>query len=284
MKKHFLEINTTTGAVRVNGSALPAEGLTVVHGDVILLAAAFTESIPESISGAIAETAVDFTEGGAPLGLRFTCDDSRAEAATLLTFQDAYNSGIWAEENLQSGRVSWLVDFGAAAVTSALGSEESISVWGEFALLTAANYPQTLVQFRITVLAQIDNGAVGSPPPSSPTNQTAADALTDYSVIPTVSDVAATGPVTSANGRRIYMVDTSAGAVNLTLPALSGIDAAYRPDFVLAVAGNTLTITPAGADTINGAASMTINTQYGRAALIPDATNTNWIAPTEANP
>lgn len=284
MKKHYLEVNTTTGAVRLNGGALPAEGLAVVHGDTIQLAVSFVESIPESISGVIAETAVDLTEGGAPLGLRFTCDAARTEAATLLTFQDAYNTGVWSAEDLATGRVSWLVDFGAAAVTSALSTEESIPVWGEFTLLSADNYPQTLVQFRITVYAQIDNGAVGSPPPSSPTNQTAADALTDYSLVPDETDIAVDTAVTSAARRRYYMVDTSSADVEVTLPALSGIDSAYRPVIVHAVDGNTITITPAGADTINGAATMTITSDTGFAALIPDATNTNWIAPIAMTP
>lgn len=285
MKKLFLTANITTGAVRLAGGlGLPAEGLRVMHGDVALLCVSFVETIPAAAGGTGAETAVDFTAGGAPQALRFTADAARTEAATLQTFQDDYNAGLWGSESLANGRVSWLVDFGASPITATLSTSESASIWGEFSLLTAAGYPQTLAQLKIAVYAQIDNGAVGSPPPSSPTYQTAADALTDYALNPSVTELAATGSLTGSARRHLYLLDTGGGAVELTLPALSGVSAAYRPTIILETAGNNLTLTPAGSDTINGGASMVIATQYAGVELIPDKTNTNWIAVTAATP
>lgn len=281
MRKIFLEVNVTTGTTKYNGGTLPAGGLPVVHGDVVLFAVQFQETIPESVGGTGAATALDLSAGGTPLGLRFTADDARTEAATLMTFQDAYNQGFWSLESLAAGRVSWLVDFGAAALTSELGSETSVQIQGEFTLLTAANYPQTLVQFPITAYAQIDNGATGSPPPSTPTYATAATISSTYALVPTTLAVSTTQTLSSVNRQANYL---ATGAITLTLPALSGIDDAYRPKIIKADSGTTLTVDTTGADTINGAASTTLATQYAALELIPDVTNTNWIVADYATP
>lgn len=286
MRKRYLEVNITTQEVRVDGAPLPSSGLKVVHGDTELLCVSFFESIPEDISGSTAESRVDLTEGGAPLGLRYTLDSARLEAATLLTFQDSYNQGLWSQESLADGRVSWLVDFGAAAVTSALGSEESITTpFSEFSFLGADNYPQTLVQFRTQVVAQLDSGAAGSPPPSSPTHQTAADALTDYALAPTRASVITTSQTLTTQKRQVtYPVDLSSGNVTLTIPAVSGVDDEWRPVIQIVATGNTLTVQRSSTDTLNAVTSFTGTSLFSEYRLIPDKTNSRYIIPDFATP
>lgn len=281
MKNLYLEVNVTAGTYKINGQQPPGGGLQIVHGDVVQFAVQFLEAIPESVGGTGALTAVDLTAGGSPNALRFTCDDARLEAATLLTQQTSYNQGTWSLEDLAAGRVSWVVDFGTAACTTEIGTSESASVYGEFSLLPANNYPQTLLQFPITLLAQIDDGASGSPPPSTPTYDTAATIASTYALDATTTAVSTTQTLTSADRQINYL---TSGAITLTLPALSGIDDGYRPHFFKTDSGTTLTIDTTGADTINGAASVTLDTQYGGFYLIPDVTGTNWIIPTWATP
>ena len=56
-----------------------------------------------------------------------------------------------------------------------------------------------------------------------------------------------------------YSVDTSGGAVVATLPARSGVAAGLTISFKLYNSTSTLTLTPAGADTIDGASSLVLS-------------------------
>ena len=56
-----------------------------------------------------------------------------------------------------------------------------------------------------------------------------------------------------------YSVDASGGAVVATLPARSGVTAGYTVTFKLYNSANTLTLTPAGSDLIDGASSLVLS-------------------------
>ncbi len=171
MKKVLLTIDTTRGGW-TDWAGSPFDGISVVNGDTVLFACRFTESLVST------PAALDLT--GA-LALRCTVKSARTSAATLWTFQDAYNGGHYpAGEVLASGYVTWLVSFSSAAITSALGTGESASGYLELTYLDASNYPQTLVQIPITIYQQEDDGAPGSPPPTSPTYLTAVEVAEDY--------------------------------------------------------------------------------------------------------
>lgn len=84
-------------------------------------------------------------------------------------------------------------------------------------------------------------------------------------------------------GRREYLVDTSGGSVELTLPAALACDNGAELIAVKTTAANTLTVTPASGDTVNGATgSITLTTQY--AAYHLQRITTGWLILTAATP
>lgn len=74
----------------------------------------------------------------------------------------------------------------------------------------------------------------------------------------------------------VVLLDASGGNVTLTLP--SAADARSRPLVAKRTdsSGNTVTIAAAGSDTIDGAASATLASQWASVVLLPDG-GTGWV-------
>lgn len=72
----------------------------------------------------------------------------------------------------------------------------------------------------------------------------------------------------------ILLVDTSGGAITATLPAASACQGRIY-SLKLVDATNALTITPAGSDTIDGAASLVVTGLYDAPMIQSDGTS-NW--------
>lgn len=75
--------------------------------------------------------------------------------------------------------------------------------------------------------------------------------------------------------RDVYLVDATAGAVTVTLPAVAGTDpSAGRAVTVIKSdsSANAVTIDADGAETINGAATLVLASQYDRARIASDGT------------
>lgn len=70
----------------------------------------------------------------------------------------------------------------------------------------------------------------------------------------------ASSPVTlvQADNGKLYSIDSSGGAISITLPTISGITTPYNVGLKLKTGGNTVTVNRAGSDTINGATSKTL--------------------------
>lgn len=82
-------------------------------------------------------------------------------------------------------------------------------------------------------------------------------------------------PVTIAqsdNGK-LYVIDSSAGAVAITLPTISGISLPFNVGFKLDTIGNDVTISRGGTDTIESGTSYIISGQNEYAKFIADDTN-----------
>jgi hypothetical protein len=73
----------------------------------------------------------------------------------------------------------------------------------------------------------------------------------------------------------IVLVDTTAGSVTLTLPAAATVRGQWY-EFKKLVAANTLTLDPANAETIDGAATLAWTTQYQCYTVYSDGTEW-WI-------
>lgn len=73
----------------------------------------------------------------------------------------------------------------------------------------------------------------------------------------------------------IVLVDTTAGSVTLTLPLAASVRGQWF-EFKKLVAANTLTLDPAGSETIDGAATLAWTTQYQSYTVFSDGTEW-WI-------
>jgi hypothetical protein len=165
------EIDTDRGRAKdfSGGSAMYG----VVNGDTVLFACRFQRL--NSTTGSLEN--MDLTSGGTPQALRLTCRQTRNPSADLLTFQDAYNQGdLPSFEDLTKGAVTWKVSFNTAELDALFSSTvDSASVWVEMTILSNGGVPQTLFQGKLTVVQELDDGAVGTPPPTSPTYLTATE-------------------------------------------------------------------------------------------------------------
>lgn len=93
---------------------------------------------------------------------------------------------------------------------------------------------------------------------------------TDFQTIRTI-----TTDGTATDSDNIILVDTSADNVELALPTASTIEGKGITIIKVSSDANTLTINPYGAETINGASTATISTQYEGMSVSSDGSN--WI-------
>lgn len=164
----------TTGGLVTDLAGSPVELPQIAFGDVIAVIGHFREALGATI------TDMDLS-GATALRCHVKKDRLTADTDTL-TFQDSYNGGnVPAWENLATGKVCWLVNFGATALSTELGTAESVDLWLEFSYLDGTGtIPQTLAQIQIRLVPQIDTGAAGTPPPSTPTYLTGAEVAAAY--------------------------------------------------------------------------------------------------------
>ena len=278
MKILQFKIDTTRGEVTDLAGQIYRE-ISVVNGDVVLIAAQFTGI---GLDGA-SEEDVDFS--GA-LALRATIGRRRQTGTDILAFQDVFNDGdIPAFENLATGRITWLLFLNPATINEFIGANESLEVFLEFTVLNVDDTPQTLAQIGMVIFSQIDDGAVGVPPPAASYITSATALLTfarliDYLVPETVSGGPTT--LTSIKGLKVVLVDTSGGDETINLPESSVSDPEFSP-IIFNLGVNKVFVVPDAtgtADTINDILGIqTIVSQYGALRLFNDPTNDNWLAP-----
>lgn len=68
----------------------------------------------------------------------------------------------------------------------------------------------------------------------------------------------------------VILVDATAGGITLTLPAASNGKGTKLLIIKLDSSGNAVTVTPAGADTIEGNATKSLAAQYNKIGLVSD--------------
>lgn len=253
MKRLFLKINVTTGVVSQNNQ--PISDITIKHGDDVLFCVEFVESLPD----ATAESPLDLT--GA-LGLRSVNRDAVLLAGDLLTFQDSFNQGDWDEESLPDGKVSWLQDFGTAAITTELGSETEIVSAHEFDYLTAGSARQTLgSDFAIIIRQQLNDWAGEGFPAPPTTCMLLVDAQADF--VPEADFIApldldfSDSPysLVSTGGIQEVRVDTTGGDVIINLEALATANVKYNPEIIKVAGSNKIIVSTNAAELINGLAA-----------------------------
>jgi hypothetical protein len=270
--------HNTTNNITTDFTGQAYREIRSVNGDTVLIAAQFNQQdlngveIPVDLSGVLA--------------LRSIVGLDRQEGTTVLAFQDSYNTGqVPSNEDLVNGRVTWLLSLSDPQIIVELDTNEFIDVILEFTILTADNLPQTLGQIAYRIYAQVDNGAVGTPPPYTPDYYTAleidgliAGCLSPADYISPLY-IAVDSVLTAINGIQYIYVDTSGGPINITLPEASAAPAKWSP-IIVNTGTNDINIIPSGGNLINGTAgTLIVATQYAAAQLFSDQVNARYLAP-----
>jgi hypothetical protein len=114
---------------------------------------------------------------------------------------------------------------------------------------------------------------------SAASSATAAASAAASGMYSAVQDKSAAYTVVTGDAGDLIRVTTTAGAVTITLPLISG----QSDGFKIAVVkwssdANGVTVARSGSDTINGATSYSIATQYSSATFVADFETNQWFA------
>lgn len=240
MHLHVLTINETTGVVSNTATGDVLSELVMINGDTNLINAHVVRNVSS-------ETPVD-SNLTAATALRCSIESSRREGvgADLWGFQDVINQGFDAAltEDLATGFVTWAMALNDSDLTTALSTtEESVAGFIEWTYVDTNGHPKTIAQLAVTIFAQLDDGASGTPPPSSPTYYTASEMDTLIATIdqvpPTYLEMARRVGLVKRLGYFIY--PTGSGTTSATLTGTGYISYLYET-----VSGSTSPGTDAG--------------------------------------
>jgi len=108
---------------------------------------------------------------------------------------------------------------------------------------------------------------------------TAAATAAASNLYSSIQNKSANFTVTSTDDGALFVVDTSAGNIVVTMPDIvTDVAEGFRVGFMKSGALNTITINRAGTDTINGGTSYVMNADTEVATMVADAnTPDNWI-------
>ena len=153
----------------------------------------------------------------------------------------------------------------AASAASASASETSATASASSASASAG-----------TATTQATNASISATAASN--SAIAAAAAAASGLYSNVADKSANYTVVAADAGDLIRVDTSSGAVTITLPQISTLSDGFK----LAVVkwsndANTVTIVRSGSDTINGIASTVIGAQYAQSTFVADFETNQWF-------
>jgi hypothetical protein len=106
-----------------------------------------------------------------------TGNDGTYTVATSGVVLSGSNTVIEVDEDITDATVDGSINHSALDNTLADSTNDYVDGWLEFSWLDASANPQTLAQMKIRVYRQIDDGAVGTPVPTSPSYYTASEVL-----------------------------------------------------------------------------------------------------------
>ena len=146
----------------------------------------------------------------------------------------------------------------------------SLDVFGDIAF----HEPGTCLTFPDGT-QQCTAQVAGPPGPPGP------NAFTSYTVTLKTANFAIPALTTSPDYFNVYQVDTSAGAITVTLPAIGTLDnSGCRQHFIVDVGGkldaSPLLIQTSGGDTIGGESSMSVEVNFSAVQLMSNKTST-WL-------
>jgi len=206
------------------------------------------------------------------------CTARSGTTLTIIRAQDDSFANIFAvgstvEMRVNKGALSDSVIGASNAATAAAASAASASTSASTAT-TGASTATTQAGIATT---QATNAAASAS--AANTSAIAAAAAAASGLYSAVQDKSANYTVVAADAGDLIRVTTTSGAVTITLPTIASVGDGFKIAIVKWTAdGNVVTVTRSGSNTINGATSVQIGSQYSQVILVADLETSQWFA------
>lgn len=172
-----------------------------------------------------------------------------------------------------------------AAAASASASSASTSATNAAASATSASTSATTATTQAsTATTQASNASTSATNAASSATAAAASAAAAAASAASglyrqVIDKSANYTATSSDGGSLIRVTTTSGAITITLPLISTVTDGYKIAVVKWTSdANVVNVNRSGSDTINGATSAQIGSQYSQLILVADFETNQWFA------
>jgi hypothetical protein len=164
----------------------------------------------------------------------------------------------------------------SAASTSATNSSNSASA----ASTSATNASNSATASATSATNSSNSAASSSTSATNAANSAAlAAAYAASGLYSSVIDKSANYTVVIGDAGALIRVTTTSGAIAITLPTISTVPDGFKVAVVKWTGdSNAVTISRAGSDTINGATSVSISTQYSSTTFVADLESGQWFA------
>lgn len=208
------------------------------------------------------------------------CTARSTTTLTIVRAQDGTSANIFALGSTVEMRVNKaaLSDTISAATTAASNAATSASAAATSAssASTSAGTATTQAGIATTQATNASNSATSAASSASAAAASAASGM--YSA---VQDKNTNYTVVAADAGDLIRVTTTSGAITITLPLISGTG--IGDGFKIAVVkwtadSNVVNIVRSGSDTINGATSAQIGSQYSQIVFVADLETSQWFA------
>lgn len=207
----------------------------------------------------------------------FTLPDVSDTLVTLAATQTLTNKTITIADTAltlqDDGDATKQLNFELSGITTATTRTLTVPDADDTLVVLAAS--QTLTNKTVVVANNTITTAASGNLTSTELNAALAELQTDIDTRAVIADVFSTNSTSgtaSLTANETYIVNTSGGTATLTLPAPSA-DVFVRVKDSGSAETNNITINPNGAETIDGASSLVIDSNYGSAVLVSDGTN-----------
>ena len=178
----------------------------------------------------------------------------------------------------------WALIVDAATATAAASSAAADALTASSAATTATSAATTATTSASSAstsaaTATTQAGIATTKANEASASAAAAAAAAASGMYKQVVDKSANYTIPSTEGGYLYRVETTSGAITMTLPAISSVTDGFRVTIVKWTSdSNGVTVAPSGSDTINGSASYSLSAQYSSATFVADFETNTWFA------
>lgn len=204
---------------------------------------------------------------------------------TIVRAQDDTLANIFASGSvveLRINKASLTDSVGAASVSATAAAASATAAAGS--ATTAAGSASSAATSASTATTQASNASTSATNAANSasaanTSAIAAAAAAASGLYSAVQDKSANYTVVAGDAGDLIRVTTTSGAVTITLPTISTVGDGFKIAIVKWTSdGNAVNVNRSGSDTINGATSVQIGSQYSQVILVADLETSTWFA------